>query len=63
MGGICTRIVSIDSNNNGQSDIEEIITRVAEVVVERILARVESPQRDSETGQSVDVHIALDNKS
>lgn len=62
MGGVCTRLVNIDTNNNGTSDLEEIIALAVEVVVERALLRLDQPLSQFDQQAMVDAHTATDNK-
>jgi hypothetical protein len=62
MGSSCTKLTSIDLNNNGKSDIAELIAAGVELAVERILAEREQSRLDRESIRSVDVRIVDSSK-
>lgn len=59
MGACCTKLKTIDLNNNGKSDIEELIAIGIELAVERVLANLQ--QHQTQSVRSVDVHIVDNN--
>jgi hypothetical protein len=63
MGLSCTKLRTIDLNNNGKSDIDELMVAAVELAVERVLARLQQPPLVSNPIQPADVHTEVDSKS
>ena len=50
MGTTCTKIHTIDLNNNGVSDFQEIVDALTEQVMAQIMPRLKIEETEEETG-------------
>lgn len=51
MGTTCTKIHTIDLNNNGVSDFQEIVDAVTEQVLTQVMLHIK-PEEPEETGDT-----------
>lgn len=61
MGINCTKLRTIDLNNNGKSDIDELIVAAVELAVERVFDRLKQSQPGTLIVQLADVHTEDNN--
>ena len=52
MGTTCTKIHTIDLNNNGVSDFQEIVDALTEQVMAQIILRLKIEEPEEETGDT-----------